>query len=127
MNENVWAHFCDPKNSGNLSDYNYSKMLGSPREGALIKLQILVEDQRVKAIGYKAYGALAIALMSWYSDKLKDKELEEIKNIEIETLTSHFAIDPVRLNNFLLLKEIHSDLIENLKGLPNARIRQKFI
>lgn len=114
MNKNFELYFENPLNIGNLDNYNYCILLGSPLEGALIKLQILVNKQEVVDVKYKAYGALAIALMSWYTQAIKGKSFLDIKNLELQNLEKDFEITPIKMNNLFLLKQIHADWIKKI-------------
>lgn len=126
-NINLLNHFEEPKNFGNLEHYNYTKMLGSPQEGAIIKIQLLIENNMIQSVGYKAYGATAIASMSWYTENIKDKSLEELKKIDIQRLSIDFEISSLKLNNILLIDQIHKDLIDKfeIKGKINARKKRR--
>lgn len=123
LNKNFLLHFNSPKNYGKLENFNFDCIVGNPKEGCIIAVQMLINEDIITNIKYKAYGAMAIAAMSWYSQNIKEKSVQTACNVDIESLYNHFEINPVKMNTILLIKEIHNIWTKkfNLKESHHAR------
>jgi len=112
-NPQITHHFESPENAGTLAHPSATARVGSPEEGAVIQLQIFVEDNMLKDLKFKAYGAVAIACMSYLTQQVKGKILDDAMHVNAMTLASDLGVDSLRLHNCLLAVDALQEAITN--------------
>lgn len=97
--DKVLEHFYSPRNLGVLPNANAVGEYGSPQCGDVMKFYLIIEDNIIKDIKFKAFGCgSAIASASIATELIKGKTLEEAWKIT------------------------NKSVIEALDGLPNNKI-----
>lgn len=77
-NEKVLDHFNNPRNVGELSEPDGVGEVGNPVCGDIMRLEIAVEDGRIKDVRFKTFGCgAAIATSSMITELVKGKTLDE--------------------------------------------------
>jgi len=76
--DKVMEHFYSPRNMGVLNDANGIGEAGDPKCGDIMKIYIMVENNIITGVKFKAFGCgSAIASSSIATELIKDKTLEE--------------------------------------------------
>ena len=97
--KNVMEHFLHPKNMGEMKDPDGEGQVGNIVCGDIMKVQIKVENDRIKDIKFKTLGcAAAIASSSVLTELAKGRTLAEASNIS------------------------QQDVVKALKGLPAVKV-----
>jgi len=77
-NEKVLDHFNNPRNVGELENPDGVGEVGNPVCGDIMRMEIAVEDGRIKDIRFRTFGCgAAIATSSMVTELVKGKTLEE--------------------------------------------------
>lgn len=98
-NEKVMEIFSNPKNVGKIDNANAIGTVGNPSCGDIMKLYLLIKDNKIEDAKFETFGcAAAIVSSSVATEMIKGKTVEEALN----------------LNN--------NDIIEYLGGLPAQKI-----
>lgn len=97
--QKVMDHFANPRNVGELTDFNGVGEVGNAKCGDIMKMYIKVEKNIIKDISFKTFGCgAAIATSSIATEMIKGKSIEEAL-----TLTN-------------------KAVVEALDGLPNSKL-----
>lgn len=97
--EKLMEHFNNPRNAGELEDYDAVGEVGNPLCGDVMNIYIKVKDNRIADISFKTMGcAAAIATSSIITEIARGKTLEEAERIT------------------------RGDVAEALDGLPPAKM-----
>lgn len=95
----VIQHFKNPKNQGVIKDADAIGEVGNPVCGDVMKMYLKVSDDKIKDIKFETLGcAAAIAVSSSLTEMVKGKTLKEA------------------------LKVTKDDIVEDLGGLPPAKV-----
>lgn len=98
-NEKVMEIFSNPKNVGKIENANAIGTVGNPSCGDIMKLYLLIKDNKIEDAKFETFGcAAAIVSSSVATEMIKGKTVEEALN----------------LNN--------NEIIEYLGGLPAQKI-----
>jgi len=98
-NEKVLKEFMKPQNVGTIEDANATAEVGSPQCGDMTKLYLKIENRTITDAKFQTFGcAAAIATSSAGTRLLKGKSIDEAEKIT------------------------NKDIIEELGGLPSAKI-----
>lgn len=106
----VHDHFHFPRNVGrfDVAAQNVgTALVGVPDQGGIIRLQIRV-DQTGTIIDtrFKAYGCEStIAVASWVSEWLKDKDLNEASGLSSTRLIQDLSLPPVKTHCAMLAED----------------------
>lgn len=98
--EKVLDHFSNPRNMGELENYNGMGMVGNAKCGDIMQMFIRVNDDGIiEDVGFKTFGCgAAIATSSMATEMIKGKSVKEA------------------------LALTNSAVVEALEGLPPAKI-----
>jgi nitrogen fixation NifU-like protein len=81
-NETVLDHFHNPRNVGELDEPDGVGEVGNPVCGDVMRIEIKVEDDRIKDIKFRTFGCgAAIATSSMVTEMVKGKTLEEALSV----------------------------------------------
>jgi nitrogen fixation NifU-like protein len=76
--EKVMDHFRNPRNMGEIKDYDGFGKVGNPKCGDVMAIYIKVKDEKIIDIKFKTYGCTAaIATSSILTEIIKGKTIEE--------------------------------------------------
>lgn len=98
-NEKVMEIFSNPKNVGSIKDANGIGTVGNPSCGDIMKLYLLIKDNKIQDAKFETFGcAAAIVSSSVATEMIKGKTIDEALNLK------------------------NSDIIDYLGGLPAQKI-----
>ena len=107
--DKVLDHYENPRNVGKWepgTDGVGTGMVGAPACGDVMRLQIMVEDNRIIDAKFKTYGCgSAIASSSLLTEWVKDKTLEEAGEIKNTELAEELALPPVKIHCSVLAED----------------------
>lgn len=116
----VFDHFENPRNVGsfNRNDIDVGTGIsGFPDMGAVIKLQIRVNDNTIIDAKFKTYGCTtAIASSSLITEWLKNKSLDEALTITHIQIAEDLNLPPVKIYCSILAESAIRATIENYKS-----------
>ena len=107
--DKVIDHYENPRNVGKWepgTDGVGTGMVGAPACGDVMRLQIMVEDDRIIDAKFKTYGCgSAIASSSLLTEWVKGKTLEEAGNIRNTDIANELALPPVKIHCSVLAED----------------------
>ncbi len=122
--EQIMDHFKHPRNFGKLSQADVNFTDYNPFCGDEITIQVKFEKDTVKDIKFHGKGcAISQASASLLTELVKEKKVEELRNIKNEQIVELLGIPlgPVRIKCALLgLKALQKGLINYLGGKEDA-------
>ena len=81
-NKNVFEHFRNPRNMGEMKDADAEASVGNPACGDVMKVMLKIKDDKIKDIKFQTMGCVAaIATSSMMTELAKGKSLDEAKKI----------------------------------------------
>lgn len=103
--ELVLDHYKNPRNSGTLSNADYSYEEGNPTCGDKIRMDLIVNDKIITDVKFSGKGcAISQASASILTEQIIGKNIEEIKDIESRDFLEILGVNisPVRYKCALL-------------------------
>lgn len=89
MNDIVRTHFVNPKNLGRIKKPTHTNKYKSGFCGDTVEVYAMVENDIIQDIKYNVFGCYAvIAASSVISEWAKNKTLDELRNLNYETVIS---------------------------------------
>lgn len=117
-NANVMDHFKNPRNMGELEDFDAEATVGNPSCGDVMRIMIKVDDDQISDIGFQTMGcAAAIATSSMATELAKGKSLEDAKKISNKDVS-------LALGELPPVKEHCSNLAADALKLAIANFRE---
>ena len=81
-NNNVFEHFRNPRNMGEIENADATGQVGNPTCGDVMKIDVKIEGDKIEDIKFQTMGcAAAIATSSMLTVLAKGKTIEDAKNI----------------------------------------------
>ncbi len=97
--EKVMEHFSNPRNQGEVEDYNAEGTVGNPKCGDIMKITMRIEKDVIEDVKFKTFGCgAAIATSSMATELVKGHTVKEALAIT------------------------NSAVVEALEGLPPAKL-----
>jgi len=119
-NEKVIDHYENPRNVGSFDKDDTSVgtgLVGAPACGDVMKLQIKVEEGRIKDAVFKTYGCgSAIASSSLATQWLKGKTIDEARKIKNSDIAEELELPPVKIHCSILAEDAISAAINDYKS-----------
>jgi len=117
--EKVIDHYENPRNVGSLDKESKSVgtgLVGAPACGDVMRLQIQVENGKIKDAKFKTYGCgSAIASSSLITEWVKNKSIEEALEIKNTEIVEHLSLPPVKIHCSVLAEDAIRSAIEDWK------------
>lgn len=115
--EKVMETFKNPKNVGEVENYNAIGTVGNASCGDIMQITLRIEDEVIKDAKFKTFGcAAAIASSSVATDMIIGKTVEEALNIKnkdvVQTLE---GLPPQKIHCSVLAEEAIKEAIENYR------------
>ena len=122
----VMDHYHNPRNVGSLdkksSDVG-TGLVGAPECGDVMKLQIRVEDDVIKEAKFKTFGCgSAIASSSLATEWIKNKSIDEAKEISNKDIAQYLSLPPVKLHCSMLAEEAIEAAIDDYKSKNTKKV-----
>lgn len=98
--ENILDHFKNPRNFGELEVCEVCHMELNPTCGDTVKIFVKLDGDKIKEAKFKGHGcAISMASASMLTEKIKGKNLEEVKKMNEEQIHEMLGIHlgPVRM------------------------------
>ncbi len=105
--EKVMDHFQNPRNVGEIDNASGVGEVGNPTCGDIMKLYILVEDERIVDIKFKTFGCgAAIATSSMVTELVKGKPIDEALGVSNKMVAEALdGLPPVKMHCSVLAEE----------------------
>ena len=107
--DKVIEHYEKPRNIGSLDSTSLSVgtgLVGAPECGDVMKLQIMVEDDRIVDAKFKTFGCgSAIASSSLATEWVKGKSLDEAQSIKNTDIVEELSLPPVKIHCSVLAED----------------------
>ena len=118
--EKVIEHYERPSNVGSMDSGSNSVgtgLVGAPECGDVMKLQILVEDNKIVDAKFKTFGCgSAIASSSLVTEWVKGKTLDEASHIKNTEIVKELDLPPVKIHCSVLAEDAIKAAIDDLKS-----------
>lgn len=113
--EKVMEHFQNPRNVGEIENASGIGEVGNPSCGDIMKLYILVKDNRIDDVKFKTFGCgAAIATSSMVTEMVKGKTLEEALTVSNKSVAEALdGLPPVKMHCSVLAEEALHDAIND--------------
>ena len=116
----VIEHYEKPKNIGSMDNTSLSVgtgLVGAPECGDVMKLQILVENNKIVDAKFKTFGCgSAIASSSLATEWVKGKTLDEAESIQNTDIVEELSLPPVKIHCSVLAEAAIKAAINDYKG-----------
>ena len=118
--DKVIEHYEKPRNIGSLDSTSLSVgtgLVGAPECGDVMKLQIMVEDDRIVDAKFKTFGCgSAIASSSLATEWVKGKSLDESQSIKNTDIVEELSLPPVKIHCSVLAEDAIKAAIKDYKN-----------
>ena len=118
--EKVLEHYEKPQNIGSMDSGSKSVgtgLEGAPECGDVMKLQILVENNKIVDAKFKTFGCgSAIASSSLATEWVKGKTLDEADTIKNTDIVEELSLPPVKIHCSVLAEDAIKAAINDYKG-----------
>jgi len=118
--EKVLEHYERPSNVGSMDSGSSSVgtgLVGAPECGDVMKLQILVEDDKIVDAKFKTFGCgSAIASSSLVTEWVKGKTLDEAELLKNTDIVEELSLPPVKIHCSVLAEDAIKAAINDYKG-----------
>ena len=118
--EKVIEHYERPSNVGSMDSRSNSVgtgLVGAPECGDVMKLQILVEDDKIVDAKFKTFGCgSAIASSSLVTEWVKGKTLDEAELLKNTQIVEELSLPPVKIHCSVLAEDAIKAAINDYKG-----------
>ena len=107
--DKVMDHYEKPRNIGNMDNSSHSVgtgLVGAPECGDVMKLQIMVENDRIVDAKFKTFGCgSAIASSSLATEWVKGRSLDEAQSIKNTDIVEELSLPPVKIHCSVLAED----------------------
>jgi len=106
----------NPRNKGQLENPTHENFRNNPLCGDEIKIQLIIKENKIENVKFTGQGcAISQASASLVTDKIKNMDIEKIKNLNKEDILEllHIPISSGRLKCALLPLDTVKGAIEN--------------
>ena len=116
----VIEHYEKPRNIGSLDTRSKSVgtgLVGAPECGDVMKLQIMVEDDKIIDAKFKTFGCgSAIASSSLATEWIKGKSLDEAQSIKNTDIVEELSLPPVKIHCSVLAEDAIKAAIKDYRN-----------
>ena len=118
--EKVIEHYEKPRNIGSMDSGSKSVgtgLVGAPECGDVMKLQIMVEDDKIIDAKFKTFGCgSAIASSSLATEWVKGKSLDEAQSIKNTDIVKELSLPPVKIHCSVLAEDAIKAAIKDYRN-----------
>ena len=116
----VIEHYERPRNIGSMDSGSKSVgtgLVGAPECGDVMKLQIMVEDNKIVDAKFKTFGCgSAIASSSLATEWIKGKTFDEAEKLKNTEIVEELSLPPVKIHCSVLAEDAIKAAISDYKG-----------
>ena len=119
--EDLLDHYENPSNYGTLPNPDISHEEDNPLCGDRIRIDLLIEDDKVKEVGFSGHGCtISLAAASMLTEEIVGKSLTEVKKLSRDDILDMIGIPlgPVRVKCALLALKVLKAGAYGIKGWP---------
>jgi len=118
--EKVIEHYEKPRNIGSMDSTSVSVgtgLVGAPECGDVMKLQIMVEDDKIIDAKFKTFGCgSAIASSSLATEWVKGKSLDEAQSIKNTDIVEELSLPPGKIHCSVLAEDAIKAAIKDYRN-----------
>jgi len=118
--DKVIEHYEKPRNIGSMDNASLSVgtgLVGAPECGDVMKLQIMVEDDKIIDAKFKTFGCgSAIASSSLATEWVKGKSLDEAQSIKNTDIVEELSLPPVKIHCSVLAEDAIKAAIKDYRN-----------
>ena len=125
----LMKHFKDPKFVKRLKNPNAVGEVGNIRCGDIMKLELVIQDNKIKDIGFQTFGCpAAVASSDVVCELAKGKTLEKAKKIEKDDIIKKLGgMPPIKIHCSILGIEALRKAIKNYEDKKSKEIRRNYL
>ena len=118
--DKVIEHYEKPRNIGSMDTASLrvgTGLVGAPECGDVMKLQIMVEDDKIIDAKFKTFGCgSAIASSSLATEWVKGKSLDEAQSIKNTDIVEELSLPPVKIHCSVLAEDAIKAAIKDYRA-----------
>lgn len=116
--DKVMDHFANPRNVGEIPNASGTGTVGNAKCGDIMKMDILVEDDRIIDVRFRTFGCgAAIATSSMATELVKGKTIDEAMLLTNQAVAEALdGLPPVKMHCSLLAEEAIHAAIEDYRS-----------
>ena len=118
--DKVIEHYEKPRNIGSMDSASLrvgTGLVGAPECGDVMKLQIMVEDDKIIDAKFKTFGCgSAIASSSLATEWVKGKSLDEAQSIKNTDIVEELSLPPVKIHCSVLAEDAIKSAINDYRN-----------
>ena len=118
--DKVIEHYEKPRNIGSMDSASLrvgTGLVGAPECGDVMKLQIMVEDDKIIDAKFKTIGCgSAIASSSLATEWVKGKSLDEAQSIKNTDIVEELSLPPVKIHCSVLAEDAIKAAIKDYRN-----------
>ena len=118
--DKVIEHYEKPRNIGSMDSTSLSVgtgLVGAPECGDVMKLQIMVKDDKIIDAKFKTFGCgSAIASSSLATEWVKGKSLDEAQSIKNTDIVEELSLPPVKIHCSVLAEDAIKAAIKDYRN-----------
>ena len=118
--DKVIEHYEKPRNIGSMDNSSLSVgtgLVGAPECGDVMKLQIMVKDDKIVDAKFKTFGCgSAIASSSLATEWVKGKSLNEAQSIKNTDIVEELSLPPVKIHCSVLAEDAIKAAIKDYRN-----------
>ena len=118
--DKVIEHYEKPRNIGSMDSASLrvgTGLVGAPECGDVMKLQIMVEDEKIIDAKFKTFGCgSAIASSSLATEWVKGKSLDEAQSIKNTDIVEELSLPPVKIHCSVLAEDAIKSAINDYRN-----------
>ena len=118
--DKVIEHYEKPRNIGSMDTASLrvgTGLVGAPECGDVMKLQIMVEDEKIIDAKFKTFGCgSAIASSSLATEWVKGKSLDEAQSIKNTDIVEELSLPPVKIHCSVLAEDAIKAAIKDYRN-----------
>ena len=118
--DKVIEHYEKPRNIGSMDTASLrvgTGLVGAPECGDVMKLQIMVENEKIIDAKFKTFGCgSAIASSSLATEWVKGKSLDEAQSIKNTDIVEELSLPPVKIHCSVLAEDAIKAAIKDYRN-----------
>jgi nitrogen fixation NifU-like protein len=116
--ERVMDHFNNPRNMGEVENYNAKGTVGNAKCGDIMQITMKIEDETIQDVKFKTFGCgAAVATSSIATEMVMGKPVEEALRLTNSAVVEALeGLPPVKIHCSVLAEEAIKAAIEDYRS-----------